>query len=161
MLALCEDILSFSMLIKTDYALYKNFRKYLTGAQQKFPTLANINKATQQISSRPASLTWDELWEKAMPAFKPAPNQAYDRIVHLFTTTDLKGYRADERFANLIDDALHSFYAAHCGYFITLDKRCADKAQKVYETLKIPTQVLDPQEFMKHLSAPPNFGHKN
>src|SRR6266567_1863051 len=40
MLALCEDILSFSMLIKTDYALYKNFRKYLTGVQQKFPALA-------------------------------------------------------------------------------------------------------------------------
>jgi hypothetical protein len=143
MLAMCEDILAFSNAIKTDYALYKSFRKYLTSMQHKFHQLAKTAAAAQETGGSPLYLTWDQLWEQATPKFKPLANAMYGQIVDLFTTTDLKGYRQDERFANLIDDALHAFYGAHCDYFLTLDKRCADKAVSVYKKLLIDTKVRD------------------
>jgi hypothetical protein len=70
----------------------------------------------------------------------------------LFTKTDLKGYSSDERFANMIDDGLHCFYVAHCDYFVTIDRRCSDKSKRVYKTLKISTEVMNPDEFINNIS---------
>lgn len=147
-LALCEDIYEFSFKIKNDYTLYKHFRKFLIETKNKYPQYRNLcNSAENKVIGKPLSLTWDELWDEVATKHKPSSNLAYDKIMNLFTTTDLKGYRQDERFANLIDDALHCFYAAHCDHFITLDKRCYDKAKLVYQKLNIPTQVHTPLEF--------------
>lgn len=147
-LALCEDIYEFSFKIKNDYTLYKHFRKFLIETKNKYPQYRNLcNSAENKIIGKPLSLTWDELWDETVPKYKTSTNAAYDKIMNLFTTTDLKGYRQDERFANLIDDALHCFYGAHCDHFITLDKRCYDKAKLVYQKLNIPTQVHTPWEF--------------
>jgi hypothetical protein len=146
--AMCEDIYCFSNQIRNDYALYKNFRKFLTESKQKFPQYKKLfASAEANLSKKPAYLSWDELWDFSAPKFKDSTNLDYDKIMKLFTTTDLKGYRQDERFANMIDDALHCFYAAHCDYFITLDARCADKSKLVYEKLKISTKVFSPSEF--------------
>ncbi|WP_235526197.1 hypothetical protein, partial [Pedobacter sp. Leaf216] len=112
-----------------------------------------FSSAESNLSGKPKYLTWDELWEHASPKFKDSANLDYDKIMKLFTTTDLKGYRQDERFANMIDDALHCFYAAHCDYFITIDKRCADKARLVYEKLGISTAVYSPDQFYAYASS--------
>jgi len=150
-LSLMEDIFDLSYKMKTDFNLYKSLRKFITTAQQKFPQLAESTGPMVKGIDGPKHLTWNEAWEKAKPTFKPSPNPSYDKVVDLFTTTDLKGYRQDERFANLIDDALHAFYASHCDYFLTIDKRCADKARKVFETLKIPTEVREAPQFLADL----------
>ena len=147
--SLFEDILSFSNALRTDYALYKSFRKYLASVRQQFPQLGQTQNTLLQDVEAPKCLTLDGLWDEARPKFRPSANPAYDEVVNLFTTTNLKGYRQDERFANLIDDALHTFYAAHCEYFITLDRRCADKARTVYKTLDISTKVMEVPEFVK------------
>ena len=154
-LALCEDIYQFSFRIKTDYALYRNFQKVLTQMRQKMPQYQKmIVKSQQKVIGKPAYLDWEKLVDDSSVNFKDtSANGAYDRVVNLFTTTDLKGYRQDERFANMIDDALHCFYAAHCDYFVTIDKRCADKAKKVYEKLKLNCLVVTPAEFYSKLGA--------
>lgn len=152
MLALCEDLYDFSYRIKRDYILYKNFRKFLNQFRLKFPQYQKLLQNIQNnVIGSPKHLTWDDLWEQAKPTFKESSNPSYDKIIDLFTTTDLKGYRQDERFANLIDDALHTFYGAHCQYFVTIDGRCYDKARLVYQKLKIPTQVMKPEEFIKSM----------
>lgn len=149
LLALCEDLYDFSFKIKSDYTLYKNFRKYLIQMQVKFPQYQKLNaQFINKVIGKPQYLTWDEMWDSANEIHAKNHKTDYDRIVNLFTLTDFKGYRQDERFANLIDDALHSFYAGHCHYFITIDKRCYDKAVKVYETAKINTKVMTPEEFI-------------
>ncbi len=149
-LALCEDVYDFSYRIKKDYILYKNFRKLLNQFRLKFPEYNKLFQHVQtQVIGSPSQLTWDELWEQSKPEFKESSNPAYDKIIDLFITADLKGYRQDEKFANLIDDALHTFYAAHCNYFITIDGRCYDKAKKVFQKLKIATVVMKPDEFIK------------
>lgn len=147
-LALCEDIYEFSFKIKNDYTLYKNFRKFLIESKAKYPQYREmVNNAENNIIGKPKYLTWDEMWDEIDLKTAPSENPNYDKIIGLFTTTDLKGYRADERFANLIDDALHCFYGAHCDYFVTLDSRCYDKARLVYQKLNITTLVFTPMEF--------------
>jgi len=153
-LALCEDIYNFSNRIKSDYNLYKNYRKFLNQLRAKLPQYQNLyNAAQNKFLVTPKYLTWDEMWEEANPKVQTTKNNPYDKILNLFTTTDLKGYRQDEKFANLIDDALHCFYGAHCNYFLTIDGRCFDKSQKVYEELKISTIVLKPEEFIELASS--------
>lgn len=152
--ALCEDLYSFSYKVRNDYALYKNFRKFLTESKQKLPQYRKLfNSAESNLSGKTKYLTWDELWDHASPKFKDSANHDYDKVMKLFTTTDLKGYRQDERFANMIDDGLHCFYAAHCDYFITIDKRCADKARLVYDKLGVATAVFSPAEFHSYASS--------
>ena len=153
MLSLCEDIFNFSSRIKTDFVLYRHFQKYLTHLRIKFPQYQKLYaKAQQKVIGLPEYLTWDRLVDHAVAQFTyKSPNAAYDRIFNLFTTFDLKGYSSDERFTNLIDDALHTFYAAHCHYFVTIDKRCSLKAKKVYEQLKLPCKVVSPLELIREL----------
>jgi hypothetical protein len=154
MLALCEDFYQFSNRIKTDYVLYKNFQKFLAQIRIKFPQYQKLLNDAQKNLGRPEYLNWDQLVDHSAVQFKgTSPNAAYDRIMNLFTTTDLKGYSPDERFANMIDDALHCFYAAHCNFFITIDRRCSDKSKKVFEKLKLTCSVLTPKEFDSFLSS--------
>lgn len=148
MKALCEDIYVFSRTIMSDHALYKHFRKFLNSAKAKS---MEVRKMETQISgtfeSKPSRLTWDEMWEQAGAKSAMSKNKDYDRIIDLYTRTDLKGYSPDERFSNLIDDALHTFYGAQCDYFLTLDNRCLAKAKKVYAELNIQSKALSLTEF--------------
>jgi hypothetical protein len=146
MLALCEDLYAFGFNINNDFQLYKHYRKYLAETKLKFPQYKNLFNAMIP-ADKPKYLTWEDLWDGLEPQFKETSNAAYDRIMGLFTTTDLKGYRQDNKFPNLLDDALHCFYAAHCNYFITIDAKCYDKAKLVYDKLKITTKVFTPSEF--------------
>ena len=152
MLAMCEDLYDFSFRIKRDFTLYKTFRKFLIQFRMKYPQYQKLlQKFQTDIIGSPKHLSWDELWDQARPAYKESSNPVYDKIINLFTSTDLKGYRQDERFANLIDDALHTFYGAHCQYFVTIDDRCYDKAKLVYQKLKIPTLIMKPEEFINSI----------
>jgi hypothetical protein len=85
---------------------------------------------------------------------KTVTNSKYDKIFDTFFKFDLKGYKADERFSNMIDDGLHTAYAAHCDYFITNDERCKHKAIKTYERLQIKTKVMTAEEFVTALNSP-------
>lgn len=152
MLSLCEDIYNFNINIKKDYALYKNFRKYLNQTKLKFPQIRNMISEIDKNSDIPKYLTWDDAWsiaEDYLPSYNTS-NKLYDRVIDLYLKTDLKGYKSDEKYANLVDDSLHVFYAAHCDYFITNDSLCLDKAIATYKSLKIKTQVLNPSDFVSN-----------
>jgi len=150
LLALCADIYDLSFKMQKDFALYKSLRKYLTQAKLKFPKLAkSINESEKGMFKEPKQLIWDDLFELFKPKFKESSNPNYDKIINLFISTDLKGYNKDERFANMLDDALHTFYAAHCDYFISNDVRCMEKAKLVYKKLGIQTVIVKPEEFVK------------
>lgn len=149
--ALCEDLYTFSEKIKSDYTLYKNYRKYLIQLKLKFPQLANIPGIAMVLktisASQPKQITWDALWEDSTSIFKSTSNPAFDKLFDYFIKTDLKGYRPDERFANLIDDALHVYYGSNCDYFVTIDERCFDKAKVVYSKFAPKTSCLKVEAF--------------
>ncbi len=51
-------------------------------------------------------------------------------------------------FNNTINDAFHSYYAAHCNILVTNDKELYSKCKVLYRFLGIDTQVYTLEEFM-------------
>ena len=83
------------------------------------------------------------------PKSKTSENKAYSKIIETFYKYDLQGYKTDSNFNNMFDDALHTFYASHCDFFMTNDDRCKYKAEKTFEKLKIKTKVIKAEEYEK------------
>lgn len=70
---------------------------------------------------------------------------------------DMCGYHSDKMTpknspSNLLTDAMHSFYGAHCDYFITLDKKMTSKSLALYKKFNCDTKVLDPCKFVEELT---------
>jgi len=151
-LALADDLLSFSRLINTDDSLYKALKKYVNQTRMRFIKDKGLQKVFKSIgdatTSIPAHLIFDESWEQYIPESKSSKNKAYNKITDEYFKFDMKGYKSDEKFENMIDDSLHTFYGAHCEVFVTRDDKCHYKATEVYKKLKIPTQVMKPDEFV-------------
>lgn len=151
--ALQEDIFAMRQKLLSDYVLYKNFIKYLNSMKTKYPYLQGV-PGIKAIRKRPESeaLTWDNIWEDITPDFKPSSNPMFDQLFNHFVKADLSGYKRDERFANLCDDALHTFYGSHCMYFVTIDERCLAKAQLVYKQFAKNIKAMKPQDLVIELN---------
>lgn len=145
--ALQSDIFNFQSRLKSDYGLYKSFKKYLLTSIHK---MRNNKEFIKSINSNfkdlPKHLELTDIFDDYMPNNKTSENSLYSKIIDVFFKYDLKGYKSDGHFNNMFDDALHTFYAAHFDYFITNDDRCKYKAEKTYDKLKINTQVIKSDE---------------
>lgn len=72
-----------------------------------------------------------------------------NRIAGIFELLDFLGYWKDKvneksNYARLWDSR-HTFYASHCDYFISNDKRTVNKAKVVYDIYEIKTKIIMPQ----------------
>ncbi len=149
-LALTEDIFDFQKRLKSDYGLYKKFRAYLIKSSNvlrdngKFYKSLGIN-----LREKPKHLDFIDLLDEYTPNTKTSENKKYSKIMDVFYKHDLKGYKSDGKYSNMIDDSLHTFYGAHCDFFITNDDKCKYKAEKTYERLKINTRVIDASQIDK------------
>ncbi len=72
----------------------------------------------------------------------------WDYFIHYYLLLDMFGFHRDKEIPNLIDDASHAYYGAHCDFFITNDERTYHKTKAIYERLKIGTTVCKPDEFI-------------
>lgn len=148
-LAFCEDLYEFATNSKKDYSVYKALRNYVNQSRLKLKNQPGLFKQLDKnMENLPAHLNFDASWETYSHKSKITDNPMYQKITNVYQKIDFKGYKSDEKFANLIDDSLHVFYAAHCDFFITIDDKCMYKAIKTYEELKIKTKVLRPEEFL-------------
>jgi hypothetical protein len=154
MLALCEDLNTFSNNVKKDFSLYKSLRGF---ANQSRAKLKNQKKILSELDKRiielPTYLNYDETWEEYLPKTKTSDNSEFQKITETYCKIDFKGYKSDDRFPNLIDDSLHVFYGAHCDYFITIDDKCHYKAAETYHKLGILTRAMKPNEFINYLKT--------
>lgn len=147
-LSLCQDLYRFALDINTDYSLYKNFKKFIGDSKRQFKAQKDSFQQIEEVTSViPRQLDIDKLLNDAIVPSNTSGNSRYDEVMNLYFKNDLKGNHSDSRFANMIDDSLHVFYAAHCDVFISKDSKCRYKAKKVYEELGIKTKVYSPQEF--------------
>jgi len=146
MLSVMEKSYAFYMNIRKDYSLYKAMKKYIHEASKQIQQ-ANIGS----LENNPPHL----LLSKQYNSYKRTPqvngNPAYHQILETYCSIDFVGHNSDDKFSNLIDDALHTFYGAQCEYFVTLDEKCYYKATETFKWLKIQTQVHKPDEFVKLL----------
>ena len=152
MFALCEDIFDFSHNAKKDYNLYKSLRSFVNQSRAKLKKQDKMFKELDKsMSGVPTHLVFDEMWEKQAAKSKTSDNPACQRVTNTYFRIDFKGYKSDERFSNMIDDALHVFYGAHCDYFLTLDDKCHYKASETYHHLGIMTEALKPIDFLNRI----------
>lgn len=149
MLALMEDIYNFSNNAKKDYSLYKSLKTYINQSKTKLRQQKDLFKGIDK--DLPSYLESDKFWEEYAPKNKTSDNSAYQKITDTYFRIDFKGYKSDARFSNMIDDALHVFYGAHCDYFLTIDDKCHYKAAETYHKLGIMTKALKPNEFVNNL----------
>ncbi len=90
-------------------------------------------------------------WESLINKNEPANHWAVFR--ELYIILDTFGYFGDAKVSNLIDDAFHSYFAAHCDVFVTDDDRTYNKAKAVYKQLGIKTEVYKSLDFPSWLDA--------
>lgn len=88
-------------------------------------------------------------------------NQNNGNSMSLFTTAYIlldMLYRPDKlpkkgnNATNVITDALHAYYGAFCDYFVTDDKKLADKAGVLFHEFKINTPIITSKELISTLS---------
>lgn len=149
MLALCADLYQFSLLVNKDFSLYKSFKRFLIQTMHRLQKNSNLLAMVKQsIQEKPKYLDIDTVNDQFPPKNEVSKNDLYSKIIDVYFRFDLKGYKTDDRFPNMFDDALHTFYGAHCDFFITNDDKCQYKAKKTYERLGINTEVLTAKEFI-------------
>ena len=141
--ALQSDIYNFQSRLKSDYSLYKSFKRYLLSNIHKIKNNKEFIKSiNSNFKDLPKHLELTDIFDTYTPKNKTSENVFYSKIIDVFFKYDLKGYKSDGHFNNMFDDALHTFYAAHFDFFITNDDRCKYKAEKTFEKLKVKTEVI-------------------
>lgn len=73
----------------------------------------------------------------------------FEYFSNYYMQLDMFGYYKDKKVANLIDDATHSFYAAHTDMFVTDDENTYRKSKAIYKQLNLSTDVLYSKDFIK------------
>ncbi len=153
--ALCSDLYNFSLLINKDYSIYRALRKFIIMTMNKYKHNDQIFKQIKNTTAElPKYLNIDEVIDEVNIKSKSSKNPHYDKLIDTFFKFDIKGYKSDNAFPNLIDDGLHTFYASHCDYFITNDDRCKHKAIKTFEKLQIETKTMTADEFYLQVLPP-------
>jgi len=149
-LALMEDIFDFQEKLKSDYSLYRAFKSYLIKSINKLNNNKEMLKTVKEnFKDLPKHLDVFDLSSIYPNETKSSENQLYSKLIDTFYKYDLKGYKTDSNFNNMFDDSLHTFYAAHCSFFVTNDDRCKYKAEKTFDRLNINTVVLKANEIEK------------
>ena len=157
MFALCSDLYNFSLLINKDYSIYRALRKFIIMTMNKYKQNEQILKQIKNTTAElPKYLNLDKVIDEVKIDSKSSKNPHYDKLIDTFFKFDIKGYKSDNAFPNLIDDSLHTFYASHCDYFITNDDRCKHKAIKTFDKLQIETITLTANEFLVSVLPPTN-----
>lgn len=142
--AMFNDMLSLSNKMERPKGVYNQLKQSIVGGIQKVQS-----KKIKNIL--PKGFNINESLRKHMPHIETTKNPWFDKITNEYALVNFKGYKSDEKFANMLDDSKHVFYGAYCKYFITLDDKCHYKANEVYKKLNIGTKALKPCEFKDHL----------
>jgi len=139
---LINNIYNFYTLLKTDYSLYKSYKRYLR------ETIAQCEPEIKKLFSdnSPKHLDISKIADKVELKNKTSENKKYSDVIETFFKFDLDPHHTDKFFNNMFEDALHVFYASHCDFFITNDKNCKFKAEKTYKKLNIKTIVITSEE---------------
>lgn len=149
--ALCCDLFHFYQLLKKDYSIYRALKKFIIQSINKYKLLSEPVKIIQKNGNTVPThleLVLDGLFEQLKFDTSTGVSKTYNTYFETFFRHDLQGYKSDGRFVNMIDDALHSYYGAHCDFFLTNDDKCLYKTQKTYERLGIKTKAMFAAEFV-------------
>jgi hypothetical protein len=151
---LIENFYSYMYNLHSDNKVYKNLKKTLSeGLKLIKDKSIDLSKFNGSQDLTPGSQVIDKVFQKPFENSKSNANDEYSLVMQTYAKYNFKGHNSDDKFNNMVDDSLHTFYGGHCHYFISNDKKCRYKAIKTYEELEITTNVLGPAEFAIKLSS--------
>jgi hypothetical protein len=118
----------------------------------------NIQQLDKYFLGTALKKTFTDFVQDTVKASKKDENDITyeDRFMTTFSNLDMIGYRPDKfdkGYTNFFNDIQHSFYAAHCDYFVTNDTRTLEKARLIYSKESISTKALTPKEFLEELET--------
>jgi len=82
----------------------------------------------------------------------------HDQYISEYLLLDMLGYCSDKlkkksnNFQNIIADAMHSFYASHCDYLVTIDKNLIEKSRVLYSKYNVGTKIISPEAMVGEIS---------
>lgn len=160
---LMKDIVPFTKKLLTDRDYYKDFRKSLSDSGFKLdPNSGNwdykevIGNIDYFLKTFGTNLTFIEYVETIFK-YKNEPYNYHDFFTTAYLLLDMIGYKTDklpkptDNMQNIQADGEHSFYGAHCDYFVAIDKKLRIKSKVLYSEFHIPTIVLNPSELISEL----------
>lgn len=72
-------------------------------------------------------------------------------LLDMFYKSD-KLHKKGNNATNIVADAMHAYYAAYCDYFVTDDKRLAEKAAVLYKEFHINVPIISSKEIPERIS---------
>lgn len=93
---------------------------------------------------------------------KTYPNRNfYEQFIDMYVALELYGFvrgkPRKQKMMNLINDARHAFFGAHCDIVVSKDIDFLNKTQFIYDLFNIYVPVLNIEEFRKYLQSPNKY----
>ncbi len=161
---LMKDIGPMSQKLLQDGDYYKDFRKSIADQGLKLESnsgnwsydkvIKNIDEFLIKLGT---GMTYLEYVESSFKSRKE-PISKYEYYTTAYLLLDMIGYKIDklpkptDNMQNIQADGEHSFYAAHCDYFVAMDNKLRIKSSVLYNEFKIPTKIIEPRELINELS---------
>lgn len=158
---LMKGIAPFSQRLHQDKDYYKDFRKSIgekgfklesgSGNWTVETVVRNIDQFLKRLNT---GLTFREYIDTCFK-HKKEPVTAFEYYTTAYLMLDMMGYKSDklpkasDSMQNIQADGQHSFYAAHCDYFVVDDIKLRIKTQVLFKEFNIPTIVLESSEFVE------------
>ncbi|MBY8962846.1 hypothetical protein KJK34_08805 [Flavobacterium sp. D11R37] len=148
--ALCKDLFHLNTLLTKDYSLFKKLKQYINNHRLKWKKEEKYFKFTEKLHEKPKSLQFNDSLDLYIERSQSAANPIRQNVLTSYFRKNFEGFKADEVYLNSIDDALHTYYASHCDFFLTNDDKCMFKAEATFNDLKINTKVMTPKSFIEN-----------
>ncbi|WP_409149133.1 hypothetical protein [Sphingobacterium sp. BS-2] len=158
-----KDFGSFTKNLLQDGGYYKDFRKNLgekgfklegnAGNWNEEDVIKNIDNFLLSLNT---NMTFLEYVETALNN-KKEPYTYYEFYTTAYLMLDMMGYKSDklpkptDNMQNIQTDGEHSFYGAHCDYFVAIDKNLRVKSKVLFNEFNIQTRILTPEEFLNEV----------
>lgn len=162
---LMKDVTPFSKRLLTEKEYYKDFRKTISDKGFKLdPNSGNwsVDEVFYNIDSflqkQNTNLTFREYVNTCFKNRKEPVNR-FEFYTTAYLLLDMIGYKPDnlpkptDNMQNIQNDAEHSFYSAHCDYFVVIDKKLTIKTKVLFKEFNIPTVVISPKEFIETIKS--------
>lgn len=166
---LMKDITPFSKKLLTEKEYYKEFRKTISDKGFKLdPNSGNwsVDEVFKNIDTflqkQNTKLTFLEYVTTCFKNRKEPVNR-FEYYTTAYLLLDMIGYKSDslpkptDNMQNIQSDAEHSFYAAHCDYFVVIDKKLTTKTKVLFKEFNIPTVIISPKELIETIKNKIHF----
>lgn len=157
---LMKDVGPFMQQLLFEGDFYKELRRDIEKQGLKVSTNSGnwlyvevIERFNHILKSKNIDLSFFEYVRKVLE-FRKDKLSFFEIFTTSYLLLDMFGYKSDklpkktDNMRNIQADAEHSFYAGHCDFFVTSDKRQIHKSKVLYKEFDTSTIILEPSELV-------------